>query len=962
MSDPQITVKLLLIDDDPDDVLLVREMLAQADPGTRFQIDDVATKAAALPLLARHEHDIVLLDYQLGGASGLDLLRESAGDAQRPPCIVLTGHGSGVVDQHCLDAGAVDYLTKNALTPQSLARSIRYALERHRLYRLAARREQEYRLLFDLSPVPMWVIEPQSTRVLDVNSAALRQYGYSREEFLALSLLDLRPPSEHARFLEHYAKHGASADQVNAGVWTHRRKDGSELDAEVIRRDLVIDGEVRRLVLALDISERLRSQKQMMLLQRAIEASTDGIVLVDALAAQQPLVYVNPAFERITGYGSAEVLGRNCRFLQGTDREQPPLRELATALAAGQCCEVVVRNYRRDGSPFLNRLNVAPVFDEQQQLSHFVGVLSDVTEQVRLQEERNRLLSNDALTGLPHYSAAIARLQQRLDDACARGDHFAILFVDIDAFHAINDSIDFGAGDAALCAVARRLQASTGMDALVTRYAGDKFVIGLSRSDATHDLAGLAQHICDRMCVPLPVTGVGLLHLTASVGAAEHRVPADTVPELTRQAEFAMHNAKQRGRNTASVFEQSLKAILDDRILLGRRMRAGVERGEFVLHYQPQVNAQDGQVVAVEALARWQHPDLGLLPPQRFIQIAEANGLILPLGLHLLRVACRQLRQWNQQGFPQLTMSVNISPVQLLRPGFVAEVARVVREEEIDPGALELELTESLLMADIDQSLPALHALRKIGVKLALDDFGVGYSSLKYLQRMPLDRLKIDQGFIARIARESTDSTLVRAMIAMAHHLGLRVTAEGVESEAQSNYLKRCHCDQLQGHLFAPALEPAAVVALLQRSHLAIPEPEAAGSERTLLLLDDEDNIRRALVRLLRRDGYRILEAARAEDAFELLANHEVQVVISDQRMPAMSGTEFLSRVKAMYPKTVRMVLSGFTDLSSVTAAINRGEVYKYLTKPWEDEDLRANVLDAFRRAEQQEERHGAGG
>ncbi len=962
MTDRPIAVKVLVIDDDPDDVLLVREMLAHAGGELRFQINAVASESAAAPLLASHEHDVVLLDYQLGGSNGLDLLRASAHDLARPPCIVLTGHGSGVVDQHCLDAGAADYLTKNSLTAEALARSIRYALERNRLHRLATRREEEYRLLFDLSPVPMWVVEPGTMRLLDVNSAALAQYGYSREEFLALSLLDLRPPSEHARFLEHFAGYGASVDQVNAGIWKHQRKDGSQFDAEVIRRDLIMDGQARCLVLALDISERLSSQKQMILLRRAIEASTDGIVLVDALAPDQPLVYVNPAFERISGYRADEVLGRNCRLLQGDERAQPQARELATALAAGQGCEVVLRNYRRDGSRFLNRVKIAPVFDEQQHISHFVGVQADVTEQSRLQEEHNRLLTHDALTGLPHYAAAIARLQQRLDEACVRGDHFAILFVDIDAFHAINDSIDFGAGDAALCAVAKRLQASTGLDALVTRYAGDKFVIGLSRSDATHDLPGLAQHICDRMCVPLPVTGVGLLHLTASVGAAERHVETDSVPELTRQAEFAMHHAKQHGRNTASVFDRSLKASLDDRVLLGRKMRAGLERGEFVLHYQPQVNAQDGQLVAVEALARWQHPELGLLMPQRFIHIAEANGLILPLGLKLLRAACRQLRQWSQAGFAHLTMSVNISPVQLLRPGFVTEVARVIREEEIEAGSLELELTESLLMADIDQSLPALHALRKIGVKLALDDFGVGYSSLKYLQRMPLDRLKIDQGFIARIARESTDATLVRAMIAMAHHLGLRVTAEGVESEAQSSYLRRCHCDQLQGHLFAPALEPEALVPLLQRSRLTEPEPEPAGTGRTLLLLDDEDNIRRALVRLLRRDGYRILEASSAEDAFELLATNEVQVVISDQRMPGMSGTEFLSRVKAMYPKTVRMVLSGFTDLSSVTAAINRGEVYKYLTKPWEDEELRAHVLGAFRRGEQQEDDHAADG
>ncbi|MBL0030457.1 MAG: EAL domain-containing protein [Rhodanobacteraceae bacterium] len=1059
MDERNGTIRLLLVDDDLEDVMIVRDMLANHPDGMRMRIDAVSDEASANAALSSHAHDAVLLDYQLAGSDGLALMVSRAEDPSRPPFIVLTGHGNAEIDERCLAAGAADYLTKNTLTADGLVRSIRYSVERHRLARLAARREDEYRQLFELSPMPMWVYQTDSLAIIDVNDAALHQYGYSHDEFRQLSLTDLRSDGERVRFLAFHEQHIDHAEpNFHAGIWRHRRKDGSELLVDIVRRDIEVDGEAHRLVVAvdvttrlkaeaairesydtanslllnlaeslfvldgndriqftnpsaaalldadgdalvgtlppevlrrashepveftnpagelhmldvherdivwhgapgrvitaLDITERRTSQREMALLRRAIEASTDSIVLVDARAHDQPLVYVNSAFERITGYRADEVLGRNCRLLQGDQRDQPELDVLRRALQEGSRCEVVIRNQRKDGSLFFNRLNVSPVVDDQSQITHFIGIQTDITEQRRSDDMRRFLETHDALTGLRHYAGAQNCFERKLAAAKAVGHRLLVLFIDIDAFHTINDAMEFSAGDAALKAFSVRLRDLLGADALITRYAGDKFVVGLDGTGHDAPAVEIALDICSRLALPLLVDGVGELHLTASAGISASTEETRQAAELTRQAEFAMHHAKQRGRNTATAFDHDLQENLEDRVRLGWLMREAFARGEFLLHYQPVVNAHDGQIVGVEALARWNSKELGLLMPRRFIHIAEANGMILPIGQALLRSACEQLRRWTDEGFSGLVVSVNVSPVQLLRHGFIDEVLAIVRETGIEAEGLELELTESVLMDNIDEAVAQMKALRAHGVRFALDDFGVGHSSLSYLQRLPIDKLKIDQSFVKNVVVNGTDATLVRTMVSVAHNLGLRVTAEGVETDAQRNYLRRAKCDLLQGHFLSEPVAADAISALLRTAQGEHAPQSPATEQRTLLILDDEENVRRSLIRLLRRDGYRILEAGNAQEALELLAVNEVQVILSDQRMPGMSGTEFLSRVKSLYPQTVRLVLSGFADIGAVTAAINRGEVYKYLTKPWEDDELRGHIQAAFHRVQ----------
>ncbi len=1053
MQTPQAPASILLIEDDPDDQLLINDMFRRHALARHFRLDIVDGAEPARRSIARHHYAACLVDYRLGAESGLELIRDQSRRIDAPPMIMLTGVNDDSVDHRAQAAGAADYLVKADLRADELERVLRYVIERHRMTREIAVREAHYRALFEANPLPMWVFDPISLAIRAVNEAAIKQYGWSREEFMKLRISDLRRADEVPKLLDFLALPEASVDRA-MGVWEHCRKDGSLLQVEVTGRQIQFEGASARLVLALDVTKRLDAERsvresaatlhkvlndvsdglmvidanrqvmfanramtqllgsnleeiqgqpapaqlmgdagelelrdvfetrhhvllseaetqwngaparvitirdlserhaheqQLHLLSRAIEANSAGVVIADARAAGMPLTYVNAAFQRITGYSAAEVLGRNCRFLQGDDREQPGLVALRKAIENGTPVIVELRNYRKDGSLFWNQLSLSPVLDSEGKIGHFIGIQNDVTEQKRLESERNYLLTHDPVTRLPKHMGAEGRLEVLLEEVRRQhGARLAVVIVDLDGFHTVNDTMGYAMGDEALKQTAERLRDCAGPHAEVLRYAADEFLVAIPAID--EDLLVLGTRFCECIAEPMPISVHATLYLTASVGVSGFPDAGNSIIELTRQADLAMNRAKRSGRNCAFVFSAELSEALSDRLMLGGRMRQALVRNEFVLHFQPQVNTLDGSVIGLEALVRWNSPELGLLPPRRFIPVAEDNGMILHLGAWVLRSACRQLRAWIDQGLSGFLVSVNVSAAQMQRPDFVSSVRAIIEETGIEPAMLELELTESVLMDHAERAILQMTELKQLGIRLAIDDFGVGYSSLSYLRRFPIDKLKIDQAFIRNLAHDDRDAALVRAMIAMGHHLGMLIVAEGVEEASQYGYLKRHHCDQCQGHWFSEPVPAAKIPELLNRRFLLPWRVGDQEQEQTLLLLDDEDNIRRALTRLLRRDGYKILSAGSAAEAFELLATNRVQVIISDQRMPGMSGTEFLSRVKAMYPDTIRMVLSGYTDLATVTEAINRGAIYKFLTKPWDDDALRQQVQEAFRR------------
>ncbi|WAR46363.1 EAL domain-containing protein [Methylomonas rapida] len=384
-------------------------------------------------------------------------------------------------------------------------------------------------------------------------------------------------------------------------------------------------------------------------------------------------------------------------------------------------------------------------------------------------------------------------------------------------------------------------------------------------------------------------------------------------------------------------------------------LRHALAANQFVLHYQPQLDIERNKTVGVEALVRWAHPELGLLQPAQFIPLAEDTGLIVPIGEWVIKTACSQVRAWQDAGLSSLRLAVNLSAAHFRDPGFVAIVKRILLETQLDPSFLQLEVTENLLIQDTERTMTTLKALKDIGIQLALDDFGTGYSCLGYLKHLPVNTLKIDRSFVNNVTTHPEDAALAKAIIAMAQSLRLRVSVEGVETEGQLAFFADQHCEEIQGYHFSRPLPEEECAKFLQQSR----PPRAYGriaAEHTMLLVDDEVNILNALKRLFRKEGYQILTADNGLAGLELLATHQVGVIISDQRMPEMTGVEFLRRVKELYPETLRIVLSGYADIQTITDAINEGAIYKFLAKPWEDDQLREQVREAFHRYELKQE------
>lgn len=707
--------------------------------------------------------------------------------------------------------------------------------------------------------------------------------------------------------------------------------------------------------LATDVSyalNRLRQQMiddtQLQLRHRAIEATCNGIMIADARAPGAPLIYVNPAFTRITGYSSAQVLGRSPSLLHAGIDDQPELERLQHAIQHHRDGVVVVRNRRADGSEFWNELHISPVYDDTGEVTHFVGVINDVTLQHRYEEERTQRAYHDQLTGLPNRHLMHDRLTQALHYARRSHGHVTVLLLNLDHFKLINDGLGLQLSDQILIAAAHRLAALISEPDTVSRYRGDEFVLVLPQQGDSAAITPFATQLLKALAEPINESG-HTLRITASIGVSLYPRDGDNADSLLRSADAAVRRAKELGRNNVQYYTDALNSRVSQQMQLSERLHQAIAKDELRLFYQPQIDLGSGRVTGMEALLRWQVDEQTLLPPGEFIPLAESTGLIVPIGEWVLQQASQQARAWQEQGLPALTMAVHIAPLQLLQSDLVPRVEHIIRRSGIDPARLELELTETAVMSRPEEIQRLLERFKAIGVRLALDNFGTGHSSLGYLSRLPFDTLKIDHSFVRELANNPHHATIVATIIGMAENLNLRVIAEGVETEAQAAFLTKHRCGGIQGYLFSPPL-PADQIAPLLRDSRTLPVSGSDSEEPspTLLILDDEVNITRSLYRLLRRD-YRVLCANDPDTAFDLLALNAVQVIISDQRMPVMSGTEFFSRVKELYPDVVRIILSGYTDMQTITDAVNNGWIYKFLTKPWDDDNLRRHLHDAFR-------------
>jgi diguanylate cyclase (GGDEF)-like protein/PAS domain S-box-containing protein len=559
-----------------------------------------------------------------------------------------------------------------------------------------------------------------------------------------------------------------------------------------------------------------RASDALRLYQRAIESSENAILLVSARLPGWPIEYANPACQRLLGRSAPDLIGQLISTLASVEPDQASIHELSAAMRARRAAHALVRHHDAHGGEVYSEVYVAPVIDPAGDTEHFVMSLYDVTTTKRYEAELEHRARHDALTGLANRVLLADRIELAIGFAAANGEPVWVAALDLDQFRLFNDTLGHQAGDQLLQLVAPRLAGALQRTDTVARTGGDEFVLVMPGYRDERQAAAALRRVLDAVAQPLVLHGQTLF-VTCSAGVAVYPGDGQDPATLVKHAELAMYRAKDAGRNAVEFFRPAMTARARERLDLENALRHALARGEFELHYQPQVALASGRVVGVEALIRWRHPRFGTVLPDRFIALAEETGLIVPIGSWVLRTACRQNRAWQNAGYGPLRIAVNLSARQFAEPGLSDAIGATLIDAGMRPECLEIEVTESLMMADVDAAERTMHELKQMGVGLSIDDFGTGYSSLSYLKRFPVDVLKIDRSFVHDLAAGADDAAMVDAIISLARGLHMRVIAEGVETRAQLDYLRSHGCDEVQGHLYSRALPVAEVEPILRR-------------------------------------------------------------------------------------------------------------------------------------------------
>jgi len=561
----------------------------------------------------------------------------------------------------------------------------------------------------------------------------------------------------------------------------------------------------------LDVTERKRTEEQLSLYATAFKNSSDAVVILDP---EFCIVAVNNTYTQISHYSSEDVLGTSDKFLSSANNPSDFQEVLMRRVAKRGQWNGESWDTRKNGEVFPQELAVNGVYDKKRRLTHYIAVFSDITERKKTEEELRFMANYDTLTQLPNRGMFQGGLVRALQNAKRNGEQLALLFIDLDKFKQVNDVLGHDAGDDLLRQVAQRLKGTVRDADLVARLAGDEFTIILEDIHSDREAEIVAKKILMGFEAGFTVkgndAGVG-----ASVGIALFPHDAMESEALMHCADTAMYHAKSLGRNNLKFYSPGMNAESDSRTKLERELRLAFNRRELEIYYQPKVDVATQTVVGCEALLRWEHPDLGWVSPAEFISVAEDSGLIKPMGDWVFRESARQLKIWHDAGHTQLKMAVNVSAKQFQLADFPLEVAVILREEDVDPQCLELELTESLIMDDPEKVILMLHVLKNLGLRISVDDFGTGYSSLSYLHRFPIDTLKVDRAFVAEIDDGEDGATIAATIINMAHNLDLNVVAEGVETRSQFDLLSSLRCEQIQGYYFSKAVPADQFVQLL---------------------------------------------------------------------------------------------------------------------------------------------------
>jgi diguanylate cyclase (GGDEF)-like protein/PAS domain S-box-containing protein len=663
--------------------------------------------------------------------------------------------------------------------------------------------------------------------VLHVNSRMSKLVGCTVTEMIG------KPSGQFFSAIEGWLQfHAGQATQERQRFYGWKegqlqRKDGRKFWAEVNATLLCTNaGEpTGTLITVKDITERKWLEEYLRLLESVVVNANEIVMISQAEPTEDPLnlriVYINDAFLRVTGYNSSEVIGKSAHLLLGEETAAKEVDRIRAAQLKHEAIKAELVLHRKDGSTFWVDLNTVPIRDEQGKVTHFVSVMREVTERKQVEEQLRRNAFHDSLTGLPNRLLFMERLSHTVDRIKQNPDlQFAVLFLDLDRFKVINDSLGHMIGDQLLVAIARRLESCVSQKDTVSRLGGDEFTILLESIQDVEDATKIAERVHQALSTPFNLNGHEVF-TSVSIGITMSTTAFERPEDMLRGADIAMYRAKASGKACHEIFDTDMHTRVVNLLQLENDLRRAVERQEFLLHYQPIVALATGRIVGFEALVRWQHPDQGMVSPIKFVPIAEETGLIIPIGHWVLKEACQQMKLW-QDCFPQdppLTISVNLSSRQFSQPSLIGQIRKLLTDTGLNAHSLKLEITESAIMENTELAMDTLLQLKAMGIQLSVDDFGTGYSSLGYLYRFPMDVLKVDRSFISRVDVDGEKLELVRTIITLAWNLGMDVVAEGVETTKQLAQLKALKCEYAQGYLFSKPLNREDAEKLMNIDH-----------------------------------------------------------------------------------------------------------------------------------------------
>jgi diguanylate cyclase (GGDEF)-like protein/PAS domain S-box-containing protein len=821
------TIRILLVESDSTYAANIQSALA-CDGKGRFHVEWVAHLKSALERLGRGNIALILLDLSLPDAQGLDVFEQVSKAAPETLILILTLAQDEATAHQAVQSGAYDYFIIDKIDLDWLSRALSYAIKNKTERDALNQSEARFRAISDASPLGIFVSDAQGGCIF-TNAAYQSISGLDFEQTLGTRWTNAIHPEDRQRVLAEWRTAVACNSPFQAEfrflqrdssiVWTRVNSaamyGGLEPYGYIQTVEDITERKSAELLLR-EAEERLFEEKERA--QVTLNSIGDAVLVTDPSGN---ITYLNPMAESMTGWSCEESLGHPIRqvfnIIDGVTRQaavNPVEMAIAHDSTVGLSANCVL--IRRDGVESVIEDSAAPLHDRAGKIVGAVIVFRDVSQSRDMAQKMSYLAQHDFLTGLPNRALLTELLSQAI--AMARRNkqkQVALLFLDLDDFKRINDSLGHAIGDKLLHAVADRLVSAIRTTDTACRQGGDEFVLLLSEIGDPLDAGRVAEGLLAGFTKPYLIDGHEL-HITASIGISVYPSDGDDMDTIMQNADTAMFHAKSSGRNGYQFFKAEMNTLALHRLEIETNLRRALKDGEFSLNYQPQINLETGKIIGVEALIRWQDPELGVIPPNKFVHIAEACGLIVPIGRWVLREACRQTQRWMDESQSAVPVSVNISATEFRHIDFLEVISKVLRETGLPPDMLELELTESILMNDTLSSSTLLKSLKEMGVRLAIDDFGTGFSNLSHLKSLPIDTLKIDQSFVRDITSDADDAFIVSAVINMGKNLKQRIIAEGVETDSQLAFLRDHQCEVGQGFYFSQPLSAGSFTQFLE--------------------------------------------------------------------------------------------------------------------------------------------------